>query len=141
MTAMDRTTARRFLVCGTLAAAINWFARMGLSQLMGFEAAVILAYAIGMIAGFWLYRTYVWPAAVVSLGRQILGFVAVNALSAVVVLAVATGLVSLSALILSPSPVIEALAHGAGIAAGAITNYLGHGAFTFARPKRPIPPA
>ena len=68
-----------FLICGTLAAAVNWFARMILSLWMSFELAVIIAYAIGMLAGFLLYKRYVWRVTERPLHHQIVLFIAVNA--------------------------------------------------------------
>lgn len=123
-------TAGPFLVCGTLASSINWAARIALSPWLDFGPAVAVAYVIGMVAGFALYRHFVWPDARSSLVRQMGGFIAVNAVSALVVLAISLVLVRALGLILEP-PLAEALAHGAAIAAGAGANYLGHGEITF----------
>lgn len=125
-------TAGPVLVCGALAAAVNWAARIALSQWLDFGAAVTVAYAVGMVAGFTLYRHFVWPDAQSSLLRQIGGFIAVNAVSALVVLATSLGLVQALGSVL-PQPIAEALAHGAAIAVGAVANYLGHGEITFGK--------
>ena len=132
MSGISENPVARFLICGGSAAAINWLARIALSQFMPFAAAVALAYGIGMIAGFCLYRYVVWRASQTSLARQAALFIAVNAYGAVVVLAVSLGLIELGKLVSSNLPVIETLAHGAAIAVGAITNYLGHSRVTFA---------
>ncbi|WP_119392917.1 GtrA family protein [Taklimakanibacter lacteus] len=120
-----------FLVCGTLAAAVSWFARMILSLWMPFGTAVMVAYAIGMLAGFLLYRRYVWTASDRSLMGQIIAFIAVNIAVAVLVLVTALGLVALGEFIAGRSPIIEALAHGAAIAVGAAANYIAHREITF----------
>jgi energy-coupling factor transport system substrate-specific component len=122
-----------FLICGGLAAAINWGARIALSPWLGFELAVAAAYAIGMVAGFVLYRRFVWPDSAASVRDQVMPFIGVNAASAVVVFLVSVGLAALGGWLFGRTPVIEALAHGAGIAAGAAANYVGHGKFTFAK--------
>jgi energy-coupling factor transport system substrate-specific component len=122
-----------FLVCGGLAAAINWGARIALSPWLGFELSVVAAYAIGMIAGFILYRRFVWPDSGISARDQAAPFIGVNAASAVVVFLISVGLAALGGWLFGRTPAIEALAHGAGIAAGAVANYIGHGKFTFAR--------
>jgi putative flippase GtrA len=120
-----------FLICGGLAAAINWVARIILSPFLGFEAAVIVAYAIGMSSGFLLYRRFVWPNSGSNVRDQIIPFIAVNAASGVVVLLLSMFFVTIGDWLFGRTPMIEALAHGAAIGAGAVANYLGHGKFTF----------
>jgi putative flippase GtrA len=126
----------RFLVCGGLAALVNWLARLLLSPLTGFSAAVILAYAVGMLAGFLLYRHIVWPAASRSWRQQVLPFVVVNLAGAAVVLIAALALVQVGSMLAGRSAIVEALAHGAAIAIGAVFNYYGHNRITFSTIKR-----
>ncbi len=125
--------ATRFLVCGGLAAFVNWAARIALSLALPFEAAVILAYLIGMTAGFLLYRGIVWRERAGSLRDQLLGFVAVNAASAVVVFGASLALRKGLVLAGLPLSLAEALAHGAAIGIGAIANFVGHRSITFRR--------
>lgn len=131
--AMDREVVR-FLMAGGAAAAINWLARLLLSLALPFEAALLVAYGIGMAAGFWLYRRFVFRGAGAGAVRgQLAVFVAVNAVGAAVVLAVSAGLVAgLGAVTPGlPRAPAEALGHGVGIAVGAVTNYFGHRLLTF----------
>ncbi|TNC12113.1 GtrA family protein [Methylobacterium terricola] len=130
----------RFLVAGGSAAAINWLARILLSLVMPFWASMLVAYGIGMAAGFWLYRTFVFRGASTGpLPRQAAVFVAVNAVGAGVVLGVSAALVAgLAALVpVLPLPAAEALGHGVGIAAGAVSNYFGHQILTFGTRRAP----
>jgi energy-coupling factor transport system substrate-specific component len=120
-----------FLICGTLAAAVNWFARMALSLWIPFAPAVVVAYAIGMLAGFILYKRYVWTVSERSLLGQIVVFIAVNIAVAGLVLATALGLVGLGDLLVGRSAAVEALAHGVAIAVGAAANYVAHREITF----------
>lgn len=120
-----------FLICGTLAAAVNWFARMILSVWMPFGPAVVVAYAIGMLAGFLLYKRYVWRVTERSLLGQITAFIAVNIAVAGLVLVTALALVALGELVSGRSVIIEALAHGVAIAVGAAANYIAHREITF----------
>lgn len=126
-------TLLRFLVCGGLAAGINWAARLGLSQAMNFSAAVVLAYAIGMLSGFTLYRGFVWPMSRKPWRLQVMPFLGVNLMGAGVVLIVSLALVQAGSLLAGRSGLVEALAHGAAIAIGAGFNYYGHNRFTFSR--------
>jgi energy-coupling factor transport system substrate-specific component len=120
-----------FLICGTLAAAVNWFARMALSLWMPFAPAVVVAYAIGMLAGFILYKRYVWTESDRSLTGQVVAFIAVNIAVAGLVLVTALGLVALGDLLVGRSSAVEALAHGVAIAVGAAANYVAHREITF----------
>lgn len=129
-------TVLRFLVCGGAAALINWLARMVLSPLVGFSAAVIFAYAIGMLAGFMLYRGIVWPASEKSWQQQVMPFIMVNLAGAAVVLISALALVQVGSMLAGRSNVIEALAHGTAIAIGAVFNYYGHNRITFGGVRR-----
>jgi len=129
----------RFLLVGTLAAAVNWLARIALSALfapaLSFEAAVLIAYAIGMCSGFLLYRAYVFPDAGLPMGVQVRRFIAVNLVSAVEVwlIAVLAMRFAVPPLGLDAAylPVAEALVHAIAIAVGAATSYVGHKLLTF----------
>ncbi len=121
----------RFLLLGGTAAAINWLVRFPLSLFMPFPAAVFVAYLIGMMAGFTLYRAYVFPGSALPLGVQIGLFLAVNLVGAAAVMGVSISLLEwlLPALgwLLFP----EAVAHGTGIGVGAVVNFIGHKYLTF----------
>ncbi|KQT49250.1 sugar translocase [Methylobacterium sp. Leaf456] len=124
----------RFLIAGGSAAAINWGARILLSLALPFEAALIVAYAVGMAAGFWLYRRFVFRGAGAgSVRGQLPLFLAVNMVGMGVVLAVSAGFVAALGVLLPglSLPVAEALSHGVGIAVGAVANYFGHRLLTF----------
>lgn len=136
--AMNREVVR-FLLAGGAAAALNWLARILLSLVLPFEAALLVAYGIGMAAGFWLYRRFVFRGAGAGAVRgQLAVFVAVNAGGAAVVLAVSAGLVAGlgTAMPGLPLALAEAFGHGVGIAAGAVANYFGHRLLTFSPRSR-----
>ncbi|MFD6316797.1 GtrA family protein [Methylorubrum populi] len=132
----------RFLIAGGSATAINWLIRIPLSLVLPFEAALLAAYGLSMVASFWLYRAFVFRGASRgSLRGQVGLFLAVNAAGAGVVLAVSLVVLDgLTVLLpeLRPS-FAEALAHGAGIAVGAVANYCGHRLLTFGSAPRPSP--
>ncbi|MEQ8747263.1 GtrA family protein [Pyruvatibacter sp.] len=125
----------RFLVVGTLAAAVNWLARIALSAAfapaLSFEAAVLIAYAIGMMSGFLLYRAYVFPEAALPMHVQVRRFVAVNLVSAAQVWLVAVVLLRLVFPAIGFDLFAEAVSHGIAIALGAATSYVGHRLVTF----------
>ena len=122
----------RFLFCGGLAAFVNWAARFPLSLVLPFWMAVLGALAVGMLCGFFLYRSLVWPHSNVPLTVQAWRFIAVNAVNAATILLVTMlAVAALQALAVAPATA-EAAAHAFGIAAGAVLNYFGHARFTFA---------
>ncbi len=120
----------RFLLAGGFAAAVNWLVRFPLSELMPFPAAVAAAAAIGMIVGFLIYRSFVFPASGRPLALQARDFVIVNLVSMVIVTLAAMLLREPLLASLAP-PTAEATAHSGGIAIGALANYAGHARLTF----------
>ena len=121
----------RFLICGGVAAVVNWSSRFAWSLLFPFAPAVIAAYATGMLVAFVLFRQFVFVGSQLDLGLQAQRFVAVN-------LAGMAATVALSHLfaawILPAAGVasnVEALAHAIAIAAPAATAWFGHRLLTF----------
>lgn len=121
----------RFLLLGGLAAAINWLVRFPLSLMMPFPAAVFVAYLIGMSAGFTLYRAYVFPNSPQPIGVQAALFLIVNAIGAVVVMGVSLALLDHILPLVGWWLLPEAVAHGTGIAVGAVVNFVGHKYLSF----------
>lgn len=121
----------RFLLAGGSAALLNWLIRFPLSSFMPYAAAVSVATAIGMVAGFFLYKHLVFQATLRPLWLQIRDFIGVNIVAGVVTV--------LSALILSNGPwwpdaykhFAPGASHLAGIGIGAVVNFFGHKLFTF----------
>lgn len=121
----------RFLLLGGTAAAINWLARFPLSLVLPLSWAVLVAYMIGMSAGFVLYRSYVFQNSSRRGTQQIVDFVAVNALSAVLVLGLTWLFLSMMPSEAAPVELREGLAHGLAIGCGAVSNFFGHKLLTF----------
>ena len=123
----------RFLLLGGLAAAINWLVRFPLSAVLPFDLAVVAAYAIGMSAGFVLYRRHVFPGSSRPVVEQGLIFLVVNLIGAVVVLGLTWLFLALLSGLDWPLVVRQGLAHGLAIGLGAVVNYFGHKTITFAK--------
>ncbi|WP_240231040.1 GtrA family protein [Devosia lacusdianchii] len=121
----------RFLLLGGTAAAINWIVRFPLAAIMPMPAAVVIAYMIGMSAGFGLYRKYVFPGSNRPVVEQTATFIGVNIVGAVVVLALTTLLLQVVASSHWPIVVQEGFAHGIAIGIGAVINFFGHKQLTF----------
>ena len=126
-----------FLALGGLAAGVNWLSRFGWSTVMPFEAAVLCAYATGMVVAFTLFRTFVFPASNLPISVQIRGFVLVNLIGIAVAFVVANVLVGLIFPAIGFRWHAEAIGHGLGIAAPILTSWIGHQRLTFASRNGP----
>jgi putative flippase GtrA len=122
----------RFLALGGLAAGVNWLSRFPLQRVMTFAQAVALAYVIGMVVAFVLFRLYVFPASPQPLNRQIRFFVLVNIAGIVQVWAVSMALVYyLFPAIGFVGALSEPVGHGIAIGVPTISSYFGHRYLTF----------
>ncbi len=133
--------ACRFLVAGGLSSLVNWLARFPLSVALPYGVAVALAYSVGMVAGFGLYRSWVFPGSPLPLRAQTMRFILVNCVGLSSVVIAAQSFVALILMTgLLGRPLAEAAGHGFAIIFGAIVNFTGHRAITFARSAlRPVP--
>jgi putative flippase GtrA len=124
-----------FLIVGGVSALINVAARLLLSQVMSFEAAIILAYVVAMLMAYILSRLFVFETSGRSVGDELSRFAIVN-----VVAIVQVWLVTL-ALNYHVLPWIgwpynhELTAHLIGVASPVFTSYLGHKYFSFGNRK------
>ncbi|ABI77071.1 conserved hypothetical protein [Hyphomonas neptunium ATCC 15444] len=131
MTELLRDERIRFLIAGGSAAFLNWIIRFPLSIFMPYAAAVTVATAIGMVAGFFLYRSLVFQGSTRSIWLQVRDFIGVNIVAGVVTV--------VAALVLSSGPwwpeaykhYAPGASHLAGIGIGAVVNFFGHKLFTF----------
>lgn len=129
---IEATQFARFLTFGAFAAGINWLSRFPLQRFMTFSEAVIVAYAIGMIVAFMLFRNYVFPQSPRPLKEQITFFLLVNILGVVQVWAVSMLLVYYAfPAIRFGGGLAEGVGHGIAIGVPAVSSYIGHRFLTF----------
>lgn len=129
-----RPEARRFVVfllTGGVAATINIVSRVAFDRVMRYEAAVVLAYLVGMTSAFFLARLFVFSSSGRSLHVQYGRFALVNVAALAQVLAVSVGLDRLIfpaiGLIWNP----ELIAHIIGVLSPVLVSYQGHKRFSF----------
>jgi putative flippase GtrA len=60
----------RFVLVGGVAALVNIVSRLFLSSLMPFEAAVVIAYLVGMVTAFCLSRQFVFAKSERHVGNE-----------------------------------------------------------------------
>ena len=131
MTGLLKDERIRFLLAGGSAALLNWVVRFPLSWFLPYAAAVTVATAIGMVAGFFLYKHLVFQESSRSLWLQVRDFIGVNIVAGVITV--------IAALVLSSGPwwpdtykhLAPSISHMAGIGIGAVVNFFGHKIFTF----------
>ena len=121
----------RFIAVGGVAALANLVSRYFLDIVMPFEVAVVLAYGVGMVVGFFLFRSTLFRDHTIS-RALVLRFVWVNFFGAALAWAVS------SVMARQLLPTLEwtfhpfEVAHFCGVAAPAITSYFLHKHYTFA---------
>ena len=135
------TTTRRgkgqlftlFVLAGACSAALNALSRVIFSSFVSFEIAVILAYVVGMVSAFLLFKLLVFEASRTPLTMQWVRFSLVNIVSLLQVWLISVFLVR----VLMPSIAFqwhsEFVAHAIGLLSLTITSYILHKHFTFGR--------
>ncbi len=122
----------RFILTSGTSAAINMAARWLLNLVVEYEAAVALAYLVGMVTAFLLARLFVFEqAAAGSMHGQFARFALVNAIGFIQVWLVSVGLVRLVFLAIGFAWNAEAVAHVTGLSSLAATSYFLHKRFSF----------
>lgn len=131
MTPAELKRIGRFLLAGGFAALVNWGARFPLNEVMPFGWAVICAYAVGMVVGFFLYRFFVFEARQGDARDQLWKFVVVNLVGAAEVWLLAILFARWLLPAIGWTLWVEPIAHATAIGIGAATSYLGHRLLTF----------
>lgn len=132
---LRRPETRRFaafLVTGGLAAAVNVASRIVFDLVMPFEAAVAVAYLVGMTTAFFLARLFVFEASGRGLHVEYGRFALVNVAALVQVLAVSVGLAKLLFPAVGLTWHAELVAHVIGVLSPVLVSYQGHKRFSFA---------
>lgn len=122
----------RFLGVGGVAAAANLVSRYFLDLVMPFEAAVVLAYMVGMVVGFVLFRKTLFKGYAIN-ARLIMRFVWVNLFGAALAWAISSILARHALPLIGWTWHPFEVAHLCGVAAPAITSFFLHKHYTFAR--------
>jgi putative flippase GtrA len=120
-----------FLLTGGLAAAVNFGTRILFSLWMGYSAAIVLAYLVGMITAFLLARQFVFKDGKQALHHSAMYFVLVNAVAVLQTWAVSVGLALHVLPALGVTRFTAEIAHAVGVVVPVFTSYLGHKHLSF----------
>lgn len=130
-----RPESRRFvafLLTGGAAAAVNVASRIVFGLALPYEAAVSLAYLVGMTTAFFLARVFVFSGSGRSLGVEYGRFALVNVAALIQVLAVSVALAKLVFPAIGLVWNAETVAHVIGVLSPVLVSYQGHKRFSFA---------
>jgi putative flippase GtrA len=122
----------KFLATGGTAALANLASRVLLEYAMPFEAAVVVAYLIGMATAYVLARLFVFDDSGRSTGAEFTRFAIVNVVSLCIVWVISVGLARVIFPALQFTWHANDIAHFIGVLAPAVVSYVGHSRFTFA---------
>ncbi|MBU8875489.1 GtrA family protein [Reyranella sp. MMS21-HV4-11] len=123
----------KFLVTGGIAALVNLLSRYALNHVMSFEAAVVAAYLLGMATAYLLARRFVFDASGRSMASEVRRFVLVNLVALGFVWVISVGLARVVFPAIGMTWHADDIAHLIGVLAPAVTSYVGHRFYTFAR--------
>ncbi len=121
----------RFVLAGGVAADANIMSRCLLSSIMPFEAAIVVAYLIGMITAFGLTRQFVFEKSQRHVRSEALRFVLVNLVALLQVWIVSIGLADWVFPKIGFIWQAELSAHIIGVLSPVVISYFGHRYFTF----------
>jgi len=121
----------RFIAIGGIAALANLVSRYFLDFFMPFEVAVVLAYGVGMVVGFFLFRSTLFKGHAIS-RALVARFVWVNIFGATLAWAVSSVMARQVLPLVGWTFHPFEVAHFCGVAAPAITSYFLHKHYTFA---------
>lgn len=123
----------RFLATGGIAAAVNLASRWGLNFVMSFELAVVMAYLAGMLTAYVLARAFVFETPAHGTGVQLARFTIVNMGALAIVWGVSVGLARVLFPAIGFAWHADDVAHVIGVCSTAVTSYLAHKHWSFAR--------
>lgn len=121
----------RFLGVGGIAALANLVSRYFLDFVMPFEVAVVLAYMVGMVIGFFLFQRMLFGGGGID-ARRVIRFVWVNIFGATLAWAVSSIMARHALPLIGWTWHSFEIAHLCGVGAPAITSYFLHKHYTFA---------
>jgi putative flippase GtrA len=123
----------KFLLTGGIAALVNLLSRYALNLIVSFEIAVIVAYLLGMATAYLLARRFVFEASGRSVASEVRRFVLVNLVALGFVWVISVGLARVVFPSIGFTWHADDVAHLIGVLAPAVTSYIGHRFYTFAR--------
>lgn len=115
-----------FLITGGIAALVNVASRIGLSQVLDFELAILAAYGIGMIMAYVLARRFVFLNSKQSVKKSFAAFALINLAAVLQTWLVSIGVRNWLLPVLGTAALVDLISHSFGVIAPVITSFFGH---------------
>jgi len=121
-----------FLICGFIAASINWTARLLLNDFFYINLifSIAIAHILGMIVAFILFKKIVFNSKK-NISASLLSFVFVNVLSLVIIYIMTILFIYIFSLFNSDVLFIKGASHGLAICITSISSFILHKKFTY----------
>jgi putative flippase GtrA len=123
----------RFIIVGAVAAFVNVVARIGFSQFIAFNYAVVLAFPFGLTTAYLLSRRFVFQQSGLAASTEYIRFTLINLIALAQVWIVSVGLAEWIFPAIGFKHYPELVAHTIGVCSPIVTSYFGHKSFTFRR--------
>ena len=121
-----------FVLCGGAAAGINVLSRWILSNWLPYAAAIVVAFILGLVSGFLLFKFLVFDSANSKrIGKESFWYILVNAFALVQTLIISIFLADYFFPWVGMSLYPHDVAHVIGVGLPVITSYFGHKYITF----------
>lgn len=127
-----------FLLVGGSAAAINFVSRIGFNEFFSYRVSIVLAYIVGMVVAFTLFKHFVFEKSGKHYIEEVKGFVFVNLLGILQVWIISVSLAEYLFPYLNYHFYEKEIAHFIGLSIPAISSYFGHKHFSFSNKDKSI---
>ena len=131
MSKAGHTEFLQFLFVGGIAAGINFISRIGFNMYFSYSMSIILAYIVGMIVAFTLFKQYVFAKSGRHYLEEVKGFIIVNIFGIIQVWAISIALAEYFFPYISFTFYDKEIAHFIALGIPAISSYFGHKYFSF----------
>lgn len=128
---MQRKQFLYFIVCGGIAAGVNFFSRVLINIWLPYATSIVLAYVLGMVTAFVLNRLLVFKETSNPVHHQIFWFTVVNLAAVLQTLAVSLLLARIVFPWLGFQWHADTVAHAFGVAVPVLTSFVGHKHLSF----------
>jgi putative flippase GtrA len=125
-----------FLLTGGVAALVNVVSRIGFSQFLSFELAVLAAYGIGMVTAYVLARQFVFRSSTITMRRSFAAFALVNLFAVLQTWIVSVGMRNWLLPLLGIVVLKDLIAHTTGVLVPVVSSYFGHKHISFRESRR-----
>ena len=121
-----------FILTGGIAALVNIGSRFLLNLVMSYRSAIVLAYIVGMITAFFLFKFFVFEAkSSRKTVREVVFFLAINLLALLQTYLISIALAEYLFPFCKWTFFPKDIAHVIGVMVPIFTSYLGHKYYTF----------